>query len=114
MATETKTLKLLPGGITQAQLDGWKSNGLVVNQIEVVVSEEDTATCYITKPRRDHVAVAMSLYAKDKILECGEFILNNAWLGGDLRCKTEEDIAMAAALQASGTIKFLEASIKKH
>jgi hypothetical protein len=114
MANENKTPKLLPGGVTQEQFDGWKNSGFMINQIDVAVSADDTATCYITKPRRDHVAVAMSLYAKDKILECGEFILNNAWLGGDVRCKTDEDISMAASIQASSTIKFLEATIKKH
>lgn len=114
MESKDKNTELLPGGITQGQLDGWKKSGFTVHQIDVIVDENDTATCYITKPRRDHVAVAMSLYAKDKILECGEFILNNAWLGGDDRCKTNEDIAMSAAVQASSTIKFLESSIKKH
>jgi hypothetical protein len=105
----------LAGGITQAQLDGWKKQFGDVHQIDVIVSKDDTATCYI-KPAdsdRNIVAAAMSKFNKGQLLETGEFMLQNCWLGGDVRCKDEAKIAIAAAMQAAGTIEFLESSSKK-
>ena len=51
------------------------------------------------------------MYSQNKILECGEFIRNNCWLGGDERLMSDGDVADSAAIQASGVIKFLEAEL---
>jgi hypothetical protein len=112
-AGDVELTKVLPGGVTEAQVKGWKKEHGDVHVIEVKVDENDTATCYIKEADRNVTAVAMSLYAQNKPLETGEFILNNCWLGGDDRCKTHKKISMAAAVQAKNTVQFLEATVKK-
>lgn len=106
MAEETKS-----GTILKAQIDAWKKEHGSVYKLEVKVSENDKAVGYLRKPTRNHKATALSMYAKDKILECGEFIRNNCWLGGDERLLKENDIADSAAIQASGVVKFLDGSL---
>lgn len=106
MAKETKS-----GNITAEQIKEWKAKYGTVHKITVKVSETDTATGYLRKPNRNHKATALSMYAKDKILECGEFLRNNCWLGGDERLLNEDDIADTAAIQASGIVKFLDGEL---
>lgn len=100
--------------VTKEQIEAWKKQHGVVHQIDVEVSKEgDVATCYIRKPNRNEMAYIISLQNQSKILESKEFLLNNCWLGGDERCKTVEEIAMAAAIQAGTTVEFLAAEVKK-
>ena len=106
MSKETKT-----GIISDEQIDAWKRQYGKVFTIKVKVNENDTAIGYLRPPGRNHKATALSMYAKDKILECGEFLRNNCWLGGDERLKNEDEIADTAAVQASGIVKFLEAEL---
>lgn len=108
MSEETKK-----GNITEAQIKEWKKNHKEVFKIAVEVSENDTAVCYLKKLKRDHIAIALTLYNQDKLLECGEFIVQNAWLGGDERCKKHEDIAVSAAIQANQLVKFLKGNVAK-
>ncbi len=106
MAKETNS-----GNISQEQIATWKKQHGIVYKLEVTVSEKDKAVGYLRKPNRNHKATALSMYAKDKILECGEFIRNNCWLGGDERLLNENDIADSAAIQASAIIKFLDGTL---
>lgn len=106
MATETKK-----GNISQEQIEEWKKKFKKVYILKVKVNESDEAVGYLRKPSRDHKAVALSLYAQNKILEAGEFVRDNCWLGGDDRLKTKEDIADSAAIQASGIVNFLEGEL---
>ncbi|CVK17152.1 hypothetical protein Ga0061079_11720 [Apibacter mensalis] len=106
MKEETKK-----GNITPEQIEAWKKEHGKVYELTVKVSDNDVAIGYLRKPKRDHKATALSMYKQDKILECGEFLRDNCWLGGDQRLKTVEDIADSAAIQASGIVKFLEAEL---
>lgn len=99
--------------VTKEQIDAWKKQHGTIHQIDVEVSKDDVATCFIRKPNRNEMAYIISLQNQSKILESKEFLLNNCWLGGDDRCKTSEDIAMAAAIQAGTTVEFLAAEVKK-
>lgn len=53
-------------------------------------------------------------YAQNKLLECGQFILNNCWLGGDGRLIDKNNVRLfvSAAITATGLIDFLEADVK--
>lgn len=106
MSTQTKK-----GNIAPEQIEEWKKKYKKVYTLKVTVSKDDIAIGYLRKPSRDHKAVALSLYAQNKILESGEFLRDNCWLGGDDRLKSNEDIADTAAVQASGIVKFLEAEL---
>lgn len=101
------------GNITPEQIEVWKKKYKTdkLHKLSVKVNENDTAVGYLRPPTREVKATALSMYSQNKILECGEFIRNNCWLGGDDRLMTNGDIADSAAIQASAIIKFLEAEL---
>ncbi|MDN3621346.1 hypothetical protein QWY81_17900 [Polaribacter undariae] len=98
------------GNVSKAQLEAWKKKYGKVFKISVKVSEKDTAIGYLRTPNRDHKAIGLSLYHQNKILETGEFLLQNCWLGGDDRLKDDEKVADSAAIQANKIVNFLEGS----
>lgn len=100
---------LKKGVVPKEQLDDWKKKHKVY-KVEVEVAEDDVAVGYLREPKRDHKAIALSLYNQHQILETGEFLLQNCWLGGDTRLKDDEDIADSAAIQAKNIVNFLKGS----
>jgi len=106
MANETKK-----GIISPEQIEAWKKEHKKVYKLSVTVTEGDVAVGYLKKPSRNHKATAMSMYSQNKILESGEFLRDNCWLGGDERLRTSEDIADTAAIKASGIFQFLESDL---
>jgi hypothetical protein len=101
------------GIITKEQIDVWKKQYKVekLPTLNVVVAPGDVAIGYLRPPSRNHKATALSMYSQNKILECGEFLRDNCWLGGDTRLQTDENIADTAAIQASGIVKFLSGEL---
>ena len=79
--------------------------------MNIVVAPGDVAIGYLRPPSRNHKATALSMYSQNKVLECGEFLRDNCWLGGDSRLQTDENIADSAAIQASGIVKFLSGEL---
>jgi hypothetical protein len=108
MSIETKE-----GNITPEQIAEWKKKLKVDKLHKLTVKDKDgnPLVGYLKPPGREIKATALSMYSQNKILECGEFIRDNCWLGGDERLKMDGDIADTAAIQASGIIKFLEAEL---
>ena len=105
------------GLITPELIKDWKKKHGKIHKLTVLVKKDDEgnvvdeAVGYLKKPSRNHKATAMSMYAQNKILECGEFLRNNCWLGGDERLKSSGDIADTAAIQANGIIEFLDGEL---
>jgi hypothetical protein len=108
MSNETKD-----GNITPEQIAEWKKKYKTDKLHKLTVKDNDgnPIVGYLRPPGREVKATALSMYSQNKILECGEFIRDNCWLGGDERLKMSGDIADTAAIQASGIIKFLEAEL---
>jgi hypothetical protein len=108
MSNETKQ-----GIITPEQIAEWKKKLKVDKLHKLTVKDKDgnPIVGYLKPPGREIKATALSMYSQNKILECGEFIRDNCWLGGDERLKMSGDIADTAAIQASGIVKFLEAEL---
>jgi len=103
----------LAGGITQAQLDGWKKKYDGLHKIEVEISESEKLTCYLREPSRDQYGTCAMIAQKKTALAGGEYILNDCWLGGDERIKTEDKVYISAALSAMELFDFLPSSISK-
>ena len=101
------------GNITAEQIAEWKKKFKTDKLHKLTVKDKDgnPIVGYLKPPGREIKATALSMYSQNKILECGEFIRDNCWLGGDERLKMSGDIADTAAIQASGIIKFLEAEL---
>lgn len=104
---------LKEGVVPDAQLKAWKAKHGWIQKITVEIGENDTAVGYLRKPTRDHKAIALSLFSQNQILECGEFLLQNCWLGGDERLKDADDIADSAAIQANTIVNFLKGSSER-
>lgn len=90
-----------------------------VLEIVVEVSKEELAYAYIKYPTRDVMARALSLGAQDRVLEAGEAVMANGWLGGDERLKpasgiTDEYLCMTAAMEAFNSIKLAKAFTAKY
>ena len=111
--TKEKKDSLKQGIVSKEQLQAWKKKHGKVHEITVKVTENDIAVGYLRKPTRDHKAIALSSFAQNKILETGEFLLQNCWLGGDDRLRDAEDIADSAAVQANSIVNFLTGSSKE-
>jgi hypothetical protein len=108
MSNDTKD-----GNITPEQIAEWKLKNKTEKLHKLTVTDTDgnAIVGYLKPPGRQIKATALSMYSQNKILECGEFIRDNCWLGGDERLKMSGDIADTAAIQASGIIKFLDAEL---
>lgn len=109
--------KLKAGVVTDEQLKAWKDkynkNGQKVQKISVKVTDDDTAIGYLKPPTRDHKAIALTKFNAGQILETGEFLVQNCWLGGDERLRSHATISEAAAIQANGIVNFLEGSLEE-
>jgi hypothetical protein len=105
--------------VDQAQLESWKQqHPRGVQEITVTVAAADLAVGYLKPADRNLIAVALSKVTKNQILEAGEFLLQNCWLGGDPRMNpaaslADDDVIVAAAMQAASTVNILDASVKK-
>jgi len=112
---EHKPPKLkIVGQATAEQISIWKKENSEVHEITVeVVPGIEHGVGYLKGASRDVAARAMTMYTQSKILETGEFIINNCWLGGDERLKSDEKIAMAAAVEANQLVEFMTSSVKK-
>lgn len=100
--------------VTKAQIQEWKKEHKTVHEIRVKVSEDDEAVGYLKSPDRNIIARAAQLHAQDKLIEVGEFLIANCWLGGDMRIREDEDVAVSAAIFTSGNlVEFKETQIKK-
>jgi hypothetical protein len=116
--TETPTAtteELLPGGVSQKQLDIWKAKHGQVFAISVAKDKDGKAhyTGYLHKPDRNVVGMAMQAYSKQDIVRAGEALIVNCWLGGDQEIQQDDSCFVSAAVQAAELIELRQAEIKK-
>lgn len=104
----------MPGGVTRDQIEKWKKQYGEVHVIEVKQDKGDPVVAYL-KPvkERNIYASVFSFMQSGKMLEAGEVILANCFLGGDELIKTDEQIAVSAAMAAYNVFKLPEVTVKK-
>lgn len=122
MSTPKKSTKQTPfvGQVTPEQIAAWEKTHGKVYEINVEVEDEDgnlieVAVCYVHKPDREHYALGIQYFNQDKLLQMGEVITRNCWLGGDERLKPEGQeavLAVSAALQAKELFVFNNSYLK--
>jgi len=71
------------------------------------------AVAYLKRPNRPTVARAVSLLSQSKVLEAGEFLLENCFVGGDQHVLSDEWLKMSAAMKAVEIVKLLDGELKK-
>ena len=102
---------------TPEQITAWKDQHGEIKSISVTVAPGDVATAYLKPADRNVVAFGVTKMASNKIVEAGEFVLKNCFVGGDERLKltgpTAETAAqVAASIAASSLLKMLEVEVK--
>lgn len=84
----------------------------------LILTDDETgatvATAYLKRAGRPIVARALSLISQSKILEAGEYILENCFVGGDESVLTDEYVKMSAAMKAVELVKLLDGELKKN
>jgi hypothetical protein len=114
MAKKVMNIKeAAPSLISEVQLDAWKREHKTIFEISVKVTEGDVATGYIKKPSRDVVSRAISLAKRNQVIEAGDFIMQNSWLGGDERLLHDDDVSLTASGIATETANILDGELKK-
>lgn len=73
--------------------------------------EVTTVKGYLKTPNRKVISMATAVGGKDPI-RFGELILENCWLGGDERIKTDDGLFLAANAILGNLIKIKTASLK--
>lgn len=73
---------------------------------------EEEAKCYLRKPTRQILDLAMASSTKKNSM-FNEVILRNCWLAGDRNILEDDDLFMGAAAKLSGIINFKEAELEE-
>ena len=103
--------------LTADQITALKAQYGELFVIEVKVSADDTAVAYLKPADRNVMAYALQRIAKDQMVEPGEFILTNCFVGGDERLRlttgrAENKLQISAALAANALAQAFETSVK--
>lgn len=111
---QDKVEDLLPGNVTQKDLDKWKEKHGGVHIITIHIDAKDKAVGYYKKPNRDVIANVVNMASAGQIFEAREFLCNNTWLGGDTRHQTDDDVAIPAQIELYKAVNFLKAEAAKY
>ena len=77
----------------------------------------DDYSCTVSKPTRQVLEVVLGMLGvngqKPQMLKAGEIILNSCWIDGDKEILQDDDLLVAASLQAYQLIEIKQASLEK-
>jgi hypothetical protein len=87
-----------------------------IKVIELSEADGKVSVGYVKKPNRIVLANAMSMVMDKQQIGAGEYLLDNCWLGGDMRMRSLEyadtDIRVAAAWAMYEQTPLLVATVK--
>jgi hypothetical protein len=106
--------KTLPGGVTADQIKEWKKQYGDIHVVSTDIKEGNRVTCYL-KPvtERHQYAAIYSYIGANKLVEAGELILKNCWLGGDEIIKTNDKVNVSVAMAAYQAMDLPTSHVKK-
>lgn len=99
--------KQLAGQATPEQIEAWKQKHGDVFAVTV-----GNSVCYLKRPTRKAISYA-SVAGKNDPLKFNEVLLNDCWIFGDERIKTDDSLFIGAAGKLAELIEVKEAEIKK-
>ena len=108
--------ELLPGAVSQKQVDHWKRQWGEDKVYQIIVRNDDTKpvkeyTGYFRKPDMKVIQAASAFVDTDPI-KSGLIVVDNCFLGGDEAFKTDDEIHVSAALALNRLFKIRVAEIK--
>jgi hypothetical protein len=99
--------KEINGQVTNEQISMWKNlHG------EVFEARIEDSVGYLKKPDRATIK-AMAACAQSDPIRSSEILLENCWLGGDERIKTDDSKFLAVVGQLSQLVEIKSAELKK-
>jgi hypothetical protein len=104
------------GQATLEQINDWKARHKTVVEVTVVDDAGTQHVGYLKKPDRTAFSQALSEYSRNRMVEAGEVVLANCWLGGSDAMRDDDpcnDIYTAAALESYNAIRLLQSTSKK-
>jgi hypothetical protein len=72
------------------------------------------SACFITKPSRQTVSIALALTAEKQPLQASEILLRESWIEGDENILENDDLFYAAHMAIQGLIEFRVGVLKKN
>ncbi len=99
--------KQLAGQATPEQIEAWKQKHGDVFAVTV-----GNSVCYLKRPTRKAISYA-SVAGKNDPLKFNEVLLNDCWLGGDDRIKSDDTMFISASAKVAELIEVKEAELKK-
>ncbi len=100
-------MEKLKGQATDEQIQEWKNKHKDVYQVS-----GGGFVCYLRKPYRKEVSIAMSKSFSDP-LSSSESIMQSCWLGGATELQTEDRLFLGVHAQIQNIIDQEEMSVKK-
>lgn len=105
------------GKASPEQIAKWQEEHKAILVIELKNKKENELCFgYLRKYKRVHVSEAYSKSAKEGLLAAGHYLIQNLWIGGDERLRSEDvehvDLAISADNKAASFIEFLEGEVK--
>ncbi len=99
------------------QIAAWKTQHGDVKAISVTIAEGDVATAYLKPADRNVVAFGLTRMMKNQVVEAGEFVLKNCFLGGDSRLQLTGPAAqtkaqITAAIASASLLEMYEVEVK--
>jgi hypothetical protein len=92
---------------TEEQITKWKYQHGDVHEVVI-----DDCICYLKKPDRKTLSLATTLGQHDP-MKFNEVILENCWIDGDDKIKTDNEYFFAAVEKLTELIQVKEATLKK-
>lgn len=97
--------------VTEKQIESWKKQHGEVYELNIPL-ENDKVTCYLRKPDRKTIAYALSVRDTNP-LKAKEIVLENCFLAGDERIKTDDELFLSACTVLDEMIVVRVAELKK-
>lgn len=103
--------------VNEQTLAAWKQEHGDIKAISVTIAPGDVATAYLKPADRNVVAYGLSKSMNSKIVEAGEFVLKNCFIGGDERLRITGAVAsgkaqLTAAIAAASLLEMYEVEVK--
>ncbi|MBO2009170.1 hypothetical protein [Hymenobacter negativus] len=108
---------LIAGQLSPEAIADLKAKHGELHIIEVTISATDTGVAYLKPADRNVVAYGLTKSMKSQIVEAGEFVLKNCYVGGDERLKLTGPVAenkaqLTAAIAAASLLDMFDVSVK--
>jgi hypothetical protein len=122
ITSQETDVKIYFGGVTAEQYQQWADqfHGKILDITVIHPISKQQLGCYLKPMGRNELSMALTFQTNKQLLEGGEVILENCWLGGNEKLRNpgtdvfDQQAASAAAMQAWKNLTLAEAKAIKN